>query len=135
MSYDGDFHRFEHASINPRPSESIPVLFGGAAPAMIDRCARIGDGWIPLGTPNEKSAALMGDIRRIRAEHGLSMDGFQVLAQAQYRKGTPERWQAHAEAWREIGATHLSIATHNAGDTDVDGHLARIAEYLEAVAG
>ena len=29
--------------------------------------------------------------------------------------------------------THLAVATHNAGPTDVDGHLARIREYMAAV--
>ena len=40
---------------------------------------------------------------------------------------------SHAAKWRDIGATHLAIATHNAGTTDVDGHLSRIQEYLDAV--
>ena len=52
------------------------------------------------------------------------MDGFAIQAQAQYAGGDPDRWRTHAERWRELGATHLSIATHNAGPTDVDGHLA-----------
>jgi probable F420-dependent oxidoreductase len=134
MSYGGEFHRFEKASILPRPSRPIPVLFGGSAPAVIDRCARLGDGWIPLGKPDEKSAARVADIRRIRRSHGLGMDGFEVQAQAQYAGGNPERWRAHAAAWSELGATHLAIATHNAGETDVDGHLARIAEYQAALA-
>jgi alkanesulfonate monooxygenase SsuD/methylene tetrahydromethanopterin reductase-like flavin-dependent oxidoreductase (luciferase family) len=108
-------------------------MFGGSAPAVIDRCARLGDGWIPLGTPNEKSAQRVAELRRIREGAGLSMDGFEILAQAQYAGGDPDRWQTHADAWRSIGATHLAVATHNAGDTDVDGHLARIAEYREAV--
>ena len=133
MSYDGEFHSFEKASILPRPSCPIPVMFGGSAPAVIDRCARLGDGWIPLGTPNEKSAQRVAELRRIREGAGLPMDGFEILAQAQYAGGDPDRWQTHAEAWRSIGATHLAVATHNAGDTDVDGHLARIAEYREAV--
>lgn len=133
MSYDGEFHHFEKASILPRPSRPIPVMFGGSAPAVIDRCARLGDGWIPLGTPNEKSAQRVAELRRIREGAGLSMDGFEILAQAQYAGGDPDRWQSHAEAWRSIGATHLAVATHNAGDTDVDGHLARIAEYRDAV--
>jgi probable F420-dependent oxidoreductase len=134
MSYGGEFHRFEKASILPRPTRPIPVLFGGSAPALIDRCARLGDGWIPLGKPDEKSAARIADIRRIRRSRGLGMDGFQVQAQAQYAGGNPERWRAHAAAWSELGATHLAIATHNAGETDVDGHLARIAEYQAALA-
>jgi probable F420-dependent oxidoreductase len=134
LSYDGEFHRFERASILPRPSEQIPVLFGGSAPALIDRCARIGDGWLPLGTSNDRSRAQLEEIRRIRAERGLSMERFEVRAQAQYRGGNPDRWRSHAEAWRDLGATHLAIATHNAGETDVDGHLARIAEYQDALA-
>ena len=134
LSYDGEFHRFERASILPRPSEQIPVLFGGSAPALIDRCARIGDGWLPLGTSNDRSRAQLEEIRRIRAERGLSMERFEVRAQAQYRGGNPDRWRSHAEAWRDLGATHLAIATHNAGETDIDGHLARIAEYQDALA-
>ena len=39
------------------------------------------------------------------------------------------------ERWQGLGATHLAVATHNAGPTDVDGHLARITEYLAAVRG
>jgi outer membrane protein OmpA-like peptidoglycan-associated protein len=58
---------------------------------------------------------------------------FGVQAQAQYAGGTPERWRSHASKWAEIGATHMAVATHNAGPTDADGHLARIGEYLAAV--
>lgn len=135
FSYDGDYHRFEHASILPRPTEPIPVLFGGSAPALLDRCARLGDGWLPLGSPNEKSAERIAGMRRVREAAGKSWDGFEILAQAQFGGGTPERWQGHAQKWKDLGATHLAVATHNAGETDVDGHLARIAEYRDAVAG
>ena len=134
FSYHGTYHSFEHASILPRPTEPIPVLFGGSAPALIERCARLGDGWIPLGGPNEKSAQRLAEMRTIRAAAGLPWDGFTVHAQAQWGGGTPERWQAHAQKWKDLGATHLSVATHNAGPTDVDGHLARIAEYQAAIA-
>jgi hypothetical protein len=61
------------------------------------------------------------------------MEGFGIQAQAQYKGGNPDRWVGHAAGWRELGATHLAIATHNAGPTDVDGHLKRIEEYLQAV--
>lgn len=134
FSYDGEYHTIEHASILPRPSAPIPISFGGSAPALIERCARLGDGWIPLGSPNEKSERRIADLKRIRAEAGLPWDGFTIHAQAQYRGGDPERWLGHARAWADLGATHLAVATHNAGDTDVDGHLARIAEYRDSVA-
>jgi probable F420-dependent oxidoreductase len=134
FSYRGEYHAFEHASILPRPTKPIPVLFGGSAPALIERCARLGDGWMPLGSPNEKSEARLAEMRRIREASGLSWDGFAVMSQAQYAGGTPERWRSHAQKWNELGATHLAIATHNDGPTDVDGHLARIVEYRTAIA-
>ena len=133
VDFDGDFHRIELAGINPRPSMPIPIWFGGSAPALLERCARLGDGWVPLGSPNESSRARIATIRDHRAAQRRSMDGFAIQAQAQYAGGDPQRWRTHAERWRELGATHLSVATHNAGPTDVDGHLRRVAEYLDAV--
>ena len=134
ISYRGDFHRFDDAGILPRPSGPIPILFGGSAPRTLDRCARLGDGWIPIGSPNEKSTARIAELRARREAAGRPWDGFEIRAQAQYRGGDPERWRNHANAWRELGATHLAIATHNADPTDIDGHLARIAEFRSAIA-
>jgi probable F420-dependent oxidoreductase len=135
FSYDGKYHTIDRASINPRPSQPVPIWFGGSAPALLERCARLGDGWMPLGGANEKSAAMLDEIRAHREAAGLSMSDFGVQAQAQWGGGNPERWKAHADKWQEIGATHMAVATHNAGPADVDGHLARIAEYQAAIAG
>ena len=83
---------------------------------------------------NEKAEACIDRIKTGREAIGKSMDGFGIQAQAQYAGGTTERWVKHAKAWQGMGCTHLAIATHNAGETDVDGHLARIAEYQQALA-
>jgi probable F420-dependent oxidoreductase len=133
LTFDGEFHTVSAAGINPRPSRSIPIWFGGSAPALLKRCARLGDGWIPLMGANDAARACIDTIREHRTAAGRDMAGFGIQAQAQYRGGNPERWASHAHSWRELGATHLAIATHNAGTTGVDGHLARIAEYLSAV--
>lgn len=133
LSFDGEFHTIEQASINPRPTKPVPIWFGGSAPALLERCARLGDGFMPVGGANAETAELLADIGRRRAAAGKSMDGFGVQAQAQYAGGNVERWRAHAAKWQEIGATHLAVATHKAGETDVDGHLTRIAEYRDAI--
>lgn len=134
FDYQGEYHTIENASINPRPTQPVPIWFGGSAPALLERCAKLGDGFMPLGGANDKSAAILAEIKRIREGAGLSMDGFGVQSQAQWAGGNPERWRAHASTWKEIGATHIAVATHQAELTDVDGHLARIAEYRDATA-
>ena len=133
VTFEGEYHTVDRAGINPRPSQPVPVWFGGTAPVVLERCGRLGDGWMPLGGPNDRSREAIETIRRAGEAAGRSMDGFGIQAQAQYSGGDPDRWRVHAGKWRDLGATHLAIATHNAGDTDVDGHLARIAEYRDAV--
>ncbi|MFT6433820.1 MAG: putative F420-dependent oxidoreductase [Candidatus Azotimanducaceae bacterium] len=133
LNYTGEFHRVDRASINPRPSKPIPIWFGGAAPALLKRCARLGDGWVPLMGANSAAADAISLLKEGCAEAGKDWGTFQIQAQAQYAGGTPERWQSHSDKWEALGATKIAIATHNAGDTDVDGHLRRIEEYFSVV--
>jgi probable F420-dependent oxidoreductase len=133
LTYHGDYHTINAASIQPRPGRPIPVWFGGSAPALLKRCAVLGDGWIPLMGANDAARQCLDAIRSDREAAGLEWRGFGIQAQAQYAGGSAARWHHHATKWRELGATHLAIATHNAGETDVDGHLTRVKEYLDAV--
>ena len=133
LEYKGNYHHIDKASINPRPSKSVPIWFGGGAPQLIERCADLGDGWIPLMGPNEAARKTLAAIKEKRKSKGLDWDNFGVQAQAQYAGGDAERWNKHAEKWRNLGASHLAIATHNAEPTNVEGHLGRIKEYLNAV--
>ena len=133
LTYGGRFHTVTQASILPRPSAPIPIWFGGGAAALLERCATIGEGWFPLGGPNEKSAAAIAALRRHRQAAGLPWEGFGIQAQAQFRGGNPQRWHNHASRWHDLGCTHLAIATHNAGNATVDDHLAAARSYFDAV--
>lgn len=135
VDFTGEFHRIDKASILPRPTQPVPIWFGGGAPAVLKRCAEIGDGWMPIMGPNDAAREALATMKAQREAAGLSWDDFGVQAQAQYAGGNPERWSNHAARWEALGATHLAVATHNAGPTDVDGHLARVGEYLKAVRG
>ena len=100
VDFDGEFHTVTAASISPRPSRPVPVWFGGSAPAVLARCARLGDGWMPLGGANDKSRDALDVIRAEREKAGLTMDGFGVQAQAQYAGGVAG---AVAVTRREVG--------------------------------
>lgn len=133
IDYSGEFHRIDKASIKPRPERPIPIWFGGSAPALLKRCAQLGDGWMPLMGANDAARECIDTLKAHRAAAGRDWDDFGIQAQAQYAGGNPERWASHAEKWQALGATHMALATHNAGPTDADGHLQRISEYLRAI--
>jgi probable F420-dependent oxidoreductase len=75
LTFAGEFHTVSAASINPRPAKPIPIWFGGSAPALLERCARLGDGWIPLMGANDAARACIDTIREHRQRAGLSMTG------------------------------------------------------------
>lgn len=133
LTFNGRYHTVDKASIKPRPTELVPIWFGGGAPALLERCARLGDGWMPVMGPTPQAAACLGTIMETRKSLGIEGE-FGVQAQAQYGGGSPERWLRHASRWRDIGATHIAVATHSAGETNVAGHLARAVEYRDALA-
>ena len=135
VNFKGRFHTVTLAGILPRPEQPIQVWFGGIAPPLLKRCATIGDGWFPLGTPNEQSAKALEVMRTAREAAGKTWSGFGIQAQAQYRGGSPERWRRHADRWSSLGCSHLAIATHNAGHESVEQHIAAAKQYLDAVRG
>jgi probable F420-dependent oxidoreductase len=73
----------DEVAVSPRPvQDPFDVWLGGNAPAALERCGRIGDGWIPaLCTPDEAAAGkkVIDDVaaangRSISPEHfGISI--------------------------------------------------------------
>ena len=132
LSFEGKFHRIDRAGINPRPETPIPIWFGGSSPALIRRTAKLGDGWMPLGTP-KREAVHVEQLNQELLKVGRDPREFGIQAQAQARGGNPERWRLHAESWRDLGATHLALATMNANLSSVEDHLQIIAEWRDAL--
>src|SRR5205085_5010163 len=52
VTFAGRWHQVQAAGINPLPvRRSIPIWIGGSADAVLQRVARIGDGWFPQMRP------------------------------------------------------------------------------------
>ena len=45
----------------------------------------------------------------------------------------PERWGTEAEAWSEMGATHICVASMGAGLATPDDHIEAFRQYREAI--
>jgi probable F420-dependent oxidoreductase len=133
LSFDGKWHRVTQAGLNPLPKTTIPIWFGGGVDAVIERAARIGDGWVPLMGPDDAAKKKIDLLNTHLEANGRNLADFGIQAQAQARGGNPDRWSKHAEAWRDLGATHIAIATMNAGFRSVDDHVEAIRRYKDAV--
>lgn len=133
VEFEGEFHSVRAAGIEPRPTAPIEVWFGGAHDLQLRRAAKIGDGWFPIGAPNADSAAMVEALNGYLSDNGRDAESFGIEPQAQVRGGNPDLWRSHAERWRELGASAISIATMSAGLGDVDNHIEAIRQYREAL--
>jgi probable F420-dependent oxidoreductase len=74
VSHDGPSGSFTDVSVSPRPvQDPFDVWLGGNAPAALDRCGRLGDGWIPSLCTPEEAAAGKKVIDEVAAAHGRAI--------------------------------------------------------------
>ncbi len=100
---------------------------------MLERAARIGDGWLPLVPPDDRGKAAVEKILRHLDGAGRDPESFGIEPQANITGGNPDRWRRHAEGWRELGATHVSIVTMGAKLSRPEDHLKAASEWRDAI--
>jgi probable F420-dependent oxidoreductase len=74
VSHDGIAGSFADVTVSPRPvQDPFDVWLGGNVPAALERCGRLGDGWIPAFCTPADAADGKGVIDRVAAEHGRAI--------------------------------------------------------------
>jgi probable F420-dependent oxidoreductase len=78
---------------SPRPVQpgGPPIWVGGSTPAAYRRAARLGDGWLPQGPPEQGMAAVVEEINRQREEAGRADRPFAFVGMARLYLGDPGR--------------------------------------------
>jgi probable F420-dependent oxidoreductase len=131
--------KYEHvtgAGIAPLPVQRpIPIWIGARVDVALRRVGRIGDGWFPMDQPGpalERSTAIVhgAAIEAGRDPSSLGMEG-RINVGSERSSAIDQQ----ITAWREAGATHLSINTMRAGFTTVDEHIAALASASQAALG
>jgi len=88
----------------PRPPRP-PILVGGAPPHALERAARWGDGWLPLGAAPDALRAPAAELRERFAAAGRGAP--EVVALIRLPLADPARACALVHDYAEAGATHL----------------------------
>jgi probable F420-dependent oxidoreductase len=110
VSHDGPSGSFTDVTVSPRPAQNpFDVWLGGNAPAALDRCGRLGDGWIPaLCTPGDAAEG-----KRVIEE----------VAAAHDRAISPEHFGvsiSYAPPGTDFGASPLAALTRRARGRPLD---------------
>ncbi len=123
VTFDGVHHTITGAGLAPLPVQRpIPVWFGAATERAYARAGRLGDGWFPMMEPGPGLDWARERVHQAATAAGrdpaaIGMEGRVTWA------GDADRAVADLAAWRDAGATHVSINTMGAGLPDVERHL------------
>ena len=136
VNYEGRYHKVSHAGINPPPVQRpIPLWFGGGAPQVVRRLARLGDGWFPQFQPDSEGQEKIGQMKELVKSAGRAPDSVGIEGRINYGSGNEDEWNRLAAAWDEAGATHLSVNTMKSGLQGPDEHIEAIRRFKEAITG
>jgi len=147
VTYRGRWDTITDAGLNPMPVQRpIPIWIGGGpgsaggtstvgADRVLRRIAKMADGWFPsLGLETGVGEAIATlhdyirqegrDISEVGIEGSVSIAGLSV-----------DECVQQVSAWRELGATHLSVNTAGAGFTSLDQHIDVLHRLKDAVDG
>lgn len=133
IDFEGRWHRIPEAGIKPLPVQRpIPVWIGGYAPATMRRIGRLGDGWFPRGMPGEQLESDKSLVAEAARKAGRDPAEIGMEGRISLQQLPKSEWQAGTDAWREAGATHMSVVTMGGG-LDAQGHIELIEEYKKTV--
>lgn len=134
VTFDGVFDRIHHAGLNPLPIQRpIPIWFGGGVEPVLRRAAKYGQGWIPLGQPDEQTDAQLERLRNYLRAEGRDPETFGIEAWVRSGIGRPDQWRTAAERWTALGATHVTFYTSGQGIGGVEHQIEAMRQFRDAV--
>ncbi len=133
VTFQGDYHTISDAGLNPMPVQRpIPLWFGGGKDIVLRRMARLGDGWMPNTMSFDKTAYIVGKLKRYLEEAGRNPDDFGLDIRISMKQHPQAEWEAVVSQWKGLGATHLCINTMGMG-LELSDHIGAIRRFKEAV--
>lgn len=133
VSYHGRWHTIEDAGLKPLPVQRpIPIWFGGHADAVLQRTARLGDGWFPNYRTADLAREALDKLTQYAEENGRAPGAIGVEARIHAFQGGSETLLALVDGWRVAGATHVSFNTMGAGYTTPQQHLDALRAFATA---
>jgi probable F420-dependent oxidoreductase len=135
VTFHGRWHHVEAAGIKPLPVQRpIPIWIGGSVEATVKRVGEIGDGWFPQMKPNDEARRALESLRTIAQQAGRDPATIGIEARVSIGGRSPDQWLAETRGWQELGATHLSVNTMNAGLDTPQAHIDAIRRFKDVVA-
>ena len=117
VTHHGATADFAGVTISPLPvQEPLEVWLGGMARVALERCGRLGDGWLPSLCPPEEAAAGRKVIEDVAAEAGRTISPEHFGVSVGYSDGPLDDRVAKALAARSRGRSPIGLVPTSPAD-------------------
>jgi probable F420-dependent oxidoreductase len=136
VTIKGQWHRVPDAGINPLPIQrSIPIWMGGESEPVLQRAARLADGWLPHFRPGPEAQARVDQLHERVRQAGRDPGQFGIEGRFTLAQVPPGEWTKELAAWRGMrGVTHLCIHTVGLGLKSPDAHVEALRRFKATAA-
>lgn len=134
VDYAGKWHRIGKAGIKPLPVQRpIPVWFGGSAEPVLERIARLADGWFPQFRSIEEAPPVLERLWDYARKAGRNPESIGIEGRLGVPQTPPEEWGKAVEGWRALGASHLLASTLRGDLSWPEGHIEMYRRFKDEV--
>jgi probable F420-dependent oxidoreductase len=132
VDYTGRWHRIDRAGIKPLPIQRpIPIWMGADEEVAVKRVARLADGWFSHLAPTDEGRAGLERFRGYVRDAGRDPEKIGVEGRVA-ATGSPDDWARRAEAFRDMGMTHLELRTAGSKLPDLDAQIDAMRRFRES---
>lgn len=138
VTIKGQWHRVPDAGINPLPVQRpIPIWMGGESEPVLERAARLADGWLPHFRPAPEAQARVDQLHERVRRAGRDPARFGIEGRFTLAQIPQGEWGKELAAWQAMrGVTHVCVHTVGLGLKTPDAHVEMLRRFkAEAGAG
>ncbi|NJD59490.1 MAG: LLM class F420-dependent oxidoreductase [Anaerolineales bacterium] len=134
VKFEGRFDNIPDAGLNPLPVQRpIPIWFGGTDDKVIQRMARMGDGWMLNIRSLEQARPALDKLANYLEEASRDKTSFGIDLRLNLSLVGLEAWQDFTHTCEELGASHLTVNTMGMGNDTPLKHLSALQSFATAI--
>lgn len=139
VSFEGRFHKLSDVSLSPRPIQRpIPLFFGMGRSikpippdAVLERCGRLADGWLPIFQPDAEGRAAVDKMEN--AARAAGRDPSKIVMELGFKvEGlSPQQILDEVKKRQDFGAKRINFLVPGKSAAAQTEDITRLAEVLQ----
>ncbi len=115
VTFHGRWHTLDGVGINPLPDQRpIPIWLGGAADAVLNRVARLADGWYPPSSlPEDRLKDSIVRLHACASRAGRDPASIGIEGIVRLRDRTMDECIDNVRMWQRLGACRVTFNTES----------------------